>query len=716
MLLELFELDKGLRGAGIAVGLSDNRIQSDPKRPALEARVDRAGRVVCVSVLPMEGLEAIRKFESSTGGMRESTPGFNVDPLYRRKTAVDEDTFNSLLKDLKKEVKSPDVANEKRRVGLERARSMCEPNWDFSKKSKINLCLVKAAGTLREKLSAGTKAELKPLIELLRRSESLDGNRLHEGVSLALVDSIVEGRAAFAAEHFLKMFFSNRGKSTTSPTNNQSFSLILELHDTSDFGGLANHEAVWRAVNAHLIQSPVAGQKDATGKKKVVGTEDRAGIFGDAISASLGAMPERNLPRLGKVKIFSLSAQTPCQGRYGLIESAACPVGLETQGRLAAALQWITEKEREGKTWANVSDSCGYEQPALLVAYAEGMPSVPPNFAALFAPSPDDNSSDGYITESRFEVRSASLIRALQGIQVEDRNPMVSVLVITKADKARKKLLYSRQFSIERLIEASREWQTAARNYPDTGIRSFDLNRKPVWKRPLIPHPSELVRVVNTYWNSDGLRPKMVSNARIGLGLGLMLETGPSLDQIARETIRLLVRSVAPLILALGHSHSEGKALLLPTKFQDIPLLIPATLGLILAKAGHLKGDYMSANPYLIGRLLSVEEYFHRSYCEHVRNDQRPGRLVGNVLMPTALENPMSGLARLAERMCLYQSVAPGELRAVAGDIERQIDKNALKSSSTEEEKAQMLLGYLARPGFEESASSENRDTTGENA
>ena len=35
MLLELFELDKGLRAAGITVGLSDNRIQSYPKRPAL---------------------------------------------------------------------------------------------------------------------------------------------------------------------------------------------------------------------------------------------------------------------------------------------------------------------------------------------------------------------------------------------------------------------------------------------------------------------------------------------------------------------------------------------------------------------------------------------------------------------------------------------------------------------------------------------------------
>ena len=162
--------------------------------------------MVSVSVLPIEGLEAIRKFESSTGGMRESTPGFNVDPLYRRRTDVDEDAFNSLLKELKKEAKSPEVVNEKRGNVLERARSMCEPNWDFSKKSKINLCLVKAAGTLREQLSTAINAELKPLIELLRRSESLDAERLHDGVSHALRTS-VRGRAGTTAEHCVKMLF-----------------------------------------------------------------------------------------------------------------------------------------------------------------------------------------------------------------------------------------------------------------------------------------------------------------------------------------------------------------------------------------------------------------------------------------------------------------------------------------------------------------------------
>ena len=49
--------------------------------------------------------------------------------------------------------------------------------------------------------------------------------------------------------------------------------------------------------------------------------------------ATIGSMPERTLPRVGKVKLFSLSAQNPCQARYGLIESNACPVSPEIQDR-----------------------------------------------------------------------------------------------------------------------------------------------------------------------------------------------------------------------------------------------------------------------------------------------------------------------------------------------------------------------------------------------
>jgi hypothetical protein len=55
----------------------------------------------------------------------------------------------------------------------------------------------------------------------------------------------------------------------------------------------------------------------------------------------------------------------------------------------------------------------------------------------------------------------------------------------------------------------------------------------------------------------------------------------------------------------------------------------------------------------------------------------------------------------------LYQSVASTELREKAGKIERAIDKYSLPAHCSDEDKAQMLLGYLARPELDNTRASE---------
>ena len=68
-------------------------------------------------------------------------------------------------------------------------------------------------------------------------------------------------------------------------------------------------------------------------------------------------------------------------------------------------------------------------------------------------------------------------------------------------------------------------------------------------------------------------------------------------------------------------------------------LLLPSILGLLLAKLGHLKGDYMKGPPFLVGRLLSLADQLHVEYCL----DERKGRVVSQLLqsapMPTAAWN-----------------------------------------------------------------------------
>ena len=106
----------------------------------------------------------------------------------------------------------------------------------------------------------------------------------------------------------------------------------------------------------------------------------------------------------------------------------------------------------------------------------------------------------------------------------------------------------------------------------------------------------------------------------------------------------------------------------------------------------------MNALPYWLGRLLAVADRLHRNYCDLERDRQYPPQLIGNAAMPACLDNPQAGLARLAERLPLYQRVAGEELRREAAEIINRIDADKLPDRATDEHKAQMLLGYLARP------------------
>ena len=692
MLLELADLDRSLRDAGIIPGVTERRIRSYPKRPALEVRLGRDGQISGLKLLDDEKLQSIRMFKCSTGGSEESTPGFNVDPLWRAKAG--DRPFKDWLKEWRKAWKSAAADPAKCARLLEKREKHREANWDFSESSKINACLRKAATTLRNELAGATVPGLLALLELLARSEALDARRLHGTLADALLVAATTGSVGLTPDDCRKLLYSDREPGSKKPATKEGFSLVLELDDASEFGSCpVNHQAVWDALNRHLIAKLIpSASEDAT-----PGTSSKAfGIFGESLPPEIGSMPERTLPRVGKVKLFSLSAQTPCQSRYGLIESDACPVGPQVQDRLSAALEWVCREEREGQTWADISNACGYKQPALLLAYPSKLSSDGPRLSEMMVSRARDSQA---VAASRFETRAKAVVKSLKGLIKEVPDLSVTVVVIAKADKARKKLLYSRQFTARRMIDAATEWQEAARNIPPIFIRTFE-DGAPVWQRPQIPFPDQVVRLVNMCWDSEGEKPKAVSNARVGLALSLLLETGPTLAEAVHEALRLLVHNVTPLVLALARAHAQtlvAKA----AAAGDIPLLVPSILGLLLAKSEHSKGDYMSQNAYLIGRLMSLADEFHRNYCKHERDGKLPPQLIGNALMPTALENPVAGLARLAERLPLYQRVAEKELRDEAGTVEQAIDRNALPPRCSDAEKAQMLLGYLARPSGE---------------
>ena len=58
----------------------------------------------------------------------------------------------------------------------------------------------------------------------------------------------------------------------------------------------------------------------------------------------------------------------------------------------------------------------------------------------------------------------------------------------------------------------------------------------------------------------------------------------------------------------------------------------------------------MDSPPFLIGRLLSFCDQLHERYCQKVREGSIPPQLVGNALMPTALETPRKSAGDLKQQ------------------------------------------------------------------
>ena len=117
----------------------------------------------------------------------------------------------------------------------------------------------------------------------------------------------------------------------------------------------------------------------------------------------------------------------------------------------------------------------------------------------------------------------------------------------------------------------------------------------------------------------------------------------------------------------------------------------------------------MGSPAFLVGRFLSLADQLHLKYCEHVRKKSIPPQLVGNALMPTALEEPVKALSMLSQRILPYQAWA-NTLKEGAdvglvkyflgqlGEVSDQLKGLGIPAQCADADKAQMLLGYLARP------------------
>jgi hypothetical protein len=692
MLLELKNLAGSLSAASVTAGRTDDHLVSYPNKLLFEVAIDASGGVVAIRCVgrkepsDIEKFQRLRKYECSKGGLRESTPGLNIDPLFRQKQGGDEKEFRKEVSAFQKALKAGKIHEiTARQERLERLFDQCDPNWKGRDKT-VDKCLKDAARILSEQLALVTGPNAKsiaPMRELLRRSQLLDAVRLYQQLTDQCRRAIVGGASGSDAEQIVQVLFSKPA------------SVVLELSEWQGYDYPANHEIVWRTIN-HVLIEAAAPAAAPTGAAATAGPRilERQGVFGEAAPVNDVKMPGRKLPRLGLIKLRSLTKNAFCQTRYGLTEDDACPVGLDVREDLAASLEWIAQPERRNKTWSDISESCGFDKPALLFAYPSCLPADPPRLSAFFA-GPGLNA---FQAESRFEECARAVTDCLSGLVAADPRTTIRVFVLLKFDAARTKVVYSRQFEVQRLLTAAAEWQTGGRNLPPIFIRQFNEARSPCWRVPLVPFPANVAWCLNTCWLKGASKSSKVCGLGIGDGLTLLLDSGRTLQDVAARSLRQALANGTPLLLALAQAHQANRVFGVPLGLEVQRLLLPTIFGLLLWKMGSFWEAYVNDNPYLIGRLLSLADRLHRNYCEHERDGKLPPQLLGNALMPTALENPAAGLARLSERLPLYYRVAETVLRASVAEVEHSIDRSKLADRCTDVEKAQMLLGYLARP------------------
>lgn len=686
MLNELYDLAQCLKAVDVSIASWHKDFKPCPKGTAtFFVLLNSLSQVAELEpVKDRERLASLRKWEVAAG---TSFPAFNVLPLYEPNGVEGKKSAVELRKAITS--KSPPKPDEiKQRLALLVAASASL--WVKKEPARITKCLTTLANEIGQALGVPPE-DFRSMSELIGRSGKLTAENLQTQLASKLVEKIVES-PSLAADWFDVLFF-HSGKSA------KKWSLIAELSDRSQFSYPANHERVQDWMNSRFRAAD-----EPTELTKSDSQNEQADSFAQPAIRLDESFPSVRLPVLGNVILRSMSSESPCQRRYGFADSQSCRVGQVSRQDMKNAIEWIAHLDRREKTWCDVSTLNSVS--GVLFAYPSQLPAVAPELAGLIVGLAADSDPDA----AKFEACSTRVTTSLTKLSHKAPTTEVRVFVLTKPDGFRTKVSSSGRYTVDRMLTSANEWTACCRNVPPVLIRQFGPNKgdKPIWSEPIIPYPAEVVSCLNTAWERAGTHADQVPGFGIGDGLGLLLEDGVVLNAIATRTIRTLITNSLSLVLALGQATRQGIVHPMGKKYGKQAILLPSIFGLLLAKLGRLKGDFMKGPPFLVGRLLSLADQLHLQYCQGVRKGQVPPQLVGNALMATALEQPTKAVAMLSQRILPYQAWARtvhggdevrlakyflGELGRVSANL-KDIE---LPPICGDAEKAEMLLGYLAR-------------------
>lgn len=745
MLNELFDLSLSLEKAGIAteewhkdlkevkktrepkatansVGENANRKAGKTKQaqgtPAFVVSINHKGDVTEVEQVGQARLDGVRYWQKGNG---VSFPCFNVRPLFKTykgtaATVDEQETFNKWIKSVAKSGKFSKQDDAVLRSYLLPENKL----WDDSQNKRLSKCLVNVP-TLLLQLVGQPPDDYKAVEEIVNRSAKLTPQKLFTQLTSQITEQV--HRVPSNVEDLLRFLLYVGAEA---PSN--SVLLALELNDgLSKFKNPALNRKTFAWINKQLLSSET---KRHAAQSQRNNNKDAFGLPIAGWNEKYGGL--RKIGIFDDVILRAMSKDSPCQYRYGVADFNSFIAGAEFRKRAKGALKWLTTQEMKGKTWGDISATSEYSNPKtrqreIVLIYPSELPEAPVAAVSMLG-GPITNPET---QTARFVDCAADVAKALHAIHRPLKEVEVRVFALRKMDKARTQVSCDRRYTAERLIAAAAEWQASCDNVPFIQIRQRGKEKesKPEWCALDVPFPLQVIWCLNTAWSHLGSTASRVREFDGTDGIGLLLNEGAHSKPFLERTLHAALRNGGDLLIETAHKqhrlsekhagvHEVGRKY---AKYTRQKLLLPSILGLILAKLGIKKEDYMKSAPYLIGRMLSLADQLHHKYCQKVRDGGVPSQLIGNSLMATALEEPEQALALYAQRILPYQAWA----RTVSGDddvaksarfllreLGRVSDEHGLlsvPSRCSDADKAQMILGYLAWKGQDNSTENKHQ-------
>ena len=388
-------------------------------------------------------------------------------------------------------------------------------------------------------------------------------------------------------------------------------------------------------------------------------------------------MPNPNLPILGLSYLMSKNIDIPSFERYGLAGHDAFPLDRQRARQIAASLEWITSASRKGKTWRGVPGATK-DSKDLMIVYVSSAPDVSEALADFF----------GDVEEPKKREEQEAFYAALCESVVSffsrhsgpaARSEFLELLLLRKISLGVTRIESHLQPSIEQVKRSISEWRAALANTPPSSFKT----------RFLVP--GQLVRTLQRQWIRSGGK---FADARFDLKAvyDMLFQTGTCAAHAATT---------------LETAYQRGRALLLSGKKIQPAADYFTILGLALYYRGHRKEKYMESTAYKFGEFLAMADLIHKCYCQEVRSGAMPPNLIGNAHFDIASSSPTGALALMQSRLKIYTGWAETRGGGLAkwslkrlGEISGAIAGHLPTKFSTDE-KAQLLLGYLARTSGE---------------